>query len=124
MDDFRKRIHQIAGESPKPGKDDPFIKDNFLSNELRIPITLVGTYAGRALATNAMAGQVWDNYSSETFKHLESVGKIRYFNPYSGESSDEFGTNDEFDDGRTSGRTGLLPAGDAHQHLGDRAVLS
>jgi hypothetical protein len=108
MDDFRKRIHQVAGESPKPGEDDPFIKDNFLSNELRIPITLVGTYAGRALATNAMAGQVWDNYSSETFKRLESVGKIRYFNPYSGESSDEFGTNDEFDDGRTRGGPGYF----------------
>jgi hypothetical protein len=108
MGDFRKRIHKIAGESPKPGEDDPFIKDNFLSNELRIPITLVGTYAGRALATNAMHGNVWDNYSSDTFKNLESVGKIRYFNPYSNNTRDEFGTNDEFDDGRTRGGPGYF----------------
>lgn len=108
MGDFRKRIHTIAGESPEPGKDDTFIKDNFLSNELRIPITLAGTYAGRALATNAMHGNVWDNYSSETFKNLESVGKIRYFNPYSNNPRDEFGTNDEFDDGRTKGGPGYF----------------
>ncbi len=109
MGDFRKRIAEVAGEGPKQlGEDDPFIKDNFLSNELRIPITLVGTYAGRALATNAMHGNVWDNYSSETFKNLESVGKIRYFNPYSNNTRDEFGTNDEFDDGRTKGGPGYF----------------
>jgi hypothetical protein len=109
MADFRKRIAELAGEGPKqPGEDDPFIEDNFLSNELRIPITLVGTYAGRALATNAMHGNVWDNYSSETFKNLESVGKIRYFNPYSNNPRDEFGTNDEFDDGRTKGGPGYF----------------
>ena len=45
----------FAGEIAPDAKDDPFIEDNFLSNELRIPVTLVGTYPGRALATNAMA---------------------------------------------------------------------
>jgi hypothetical protein len=98
MADFRKRIAEVAGEGPKQLDDhDPFIEENFLSNELRIPITLVGTYAGRALATNAKRGHVWDNYSSETFKHLASVGKIRYFNPYNNNPRDEFGTNDEFE---------------------------
>ena len=109
MADFRKRIYQIAGEGPMPGEDDPFITDNFLSNELRIPITLVGTYAGRALATNAMEGHVWDNYSSKTFKNLKSVGKIRYFNPYASYTTvDEYGTNDEFDDGRIKGGPGYF----------------
>ncbi len=110
MADFRKRIAEVAGEGPKqPGEDDRFIEDNFLSNELRIPITLVGTYAGRALATNAMHGNVWDNYSSETFKNLESVGKILYFNPYSNNTRDEeYGTNDEFTDGRLKGGPGYF----------------
>ena len=44
----------LAKGPPTDDGEDPFIKDNFLSNELRIPVTLVGTYAGRALATNAM----------------------------------------------------------------------
>jgi cytochrome c5 len=112
MADFRKRIALVAGDAPQPGQDDPFLKDNFLSNELRIPITLVGTYAGRALATNAMRGNVWDNYSSETFKKLSSVGKIRYFNPYATEASavqlDPYGTNADFDDGRKEGGPGYF----------------
>jgi hypothetical protein len=99
--DYVTQISQLAGELPGPDAVDPFIEDNFLSTELRIPVTLVGTYAGRALATNATAGQVWDNYSSDTFKSLPSVGKIRYFNPYRSEAGavalDSYGTNDEFD---------------------------
>jgi hypothetical protein len=84
---------------------DRFIENNFLSNELRIPVTLVGTYSGRAMATNAMRGQVWDNFSSETFKALKSVGKIRYFNLLGG-SADARGANDDYTDGRTEGGPG------------------
>jgi len=95
------RISQLAGELSGPNAVDSFIKDNFLSNELRIPVTLIGTYAGRAMATNATAGQVWDNYSSDTFKTLQSVGKVRYFNPYRSDvgatAFDPYGTNDEFE---------------------------
>ena len=110
--DFRTRIHQLAGDAPKTGADDPFIQDNFLSNELRIPITLTGTYSGRAMATNAMRGNVWDNFSSEVFKNLPSVGNIRYFNPYRSDASaakrDPFGTNAEYNDGRIKGGPGYF----------------
>ncbi|MEO6788579.1 MAG: hypothetical protein ABI318_20855, partial [Chthoniobacteraceae bacterium] len=109
MKDFRERIATIA-KVPEAGKEDEFIKDNFLSNELRVPITLTGTYSGRAMATNATRGSVWDNYSSETFKHLDSVGDIRYFNPYKHDASavalDPFGTNDQYSDGRPKGNGG------------------
>src|SRR5262249_41446474 len=73
LGDYRVQISKLAGDAPAAEGEDPFIKDNFLSNELRIPITLTGTYAGRALATNAMQGHVWDNYSSDDFKKLASV---------------------------------------------------
>lgn len=90
---------------------DEFLEDNFLSNELRVPVTLVGTYSGRAMATNAMRGQVWDNFSSETFKNLRSVGKVRFFNPYPADPAGlrpdpHFDTNDEYDDGRERGGPG------------------
>ena len=109
--DYVRRITELAGPAPEPGADDPFIKDNFLSNELRVPVTLIGTYSGRAMATNAMRGQVWDNYSSETFKNLPSVGKIRFYNPYladpaKAKADPKFGTNDEYDDGREKGGPG------------------
>ena len=60
-----------------------FRDDNFLSNDARIPISKVKTNACRALGTNARRGHIWDNFSSETYKTLESVGDIEVYNPYS-----------------------------------------
>ena len=57
---------------------------NYLSTDYRIPVTVVKTNAGRAMATNAMAGHMWDDFASESFKSMPSVGPIEYFNPYSG----------------------------------------
>lgn len=62
----------------------PFWIDNFLSNEIRVPVTLVGTNCGRAMATNGIATNVWDNFTSITYKELSDVGPISYFNPISG----------------------------------------
>lgn len=61
-----------------------FLQNNFLSTERRIPVNVVGTNACRALATNAMRGHVWDNFSSETYKSLSSVGEIEGLNPLDG----------------------------------------
>jgi len=61
-----------------------FLDNNFLSTEKRIPVNIVGTNAARALATNAMRGHVWDNFSSETYKTLPSVGEIEVQNPFNG----------------------------------------
>ena len=63
-----------------------FWKDNFLSCEIRIPVTLVGTNSGRAMATNGIANAVWDNFSSNTYKELPAVGAISYFNPIDGKT--------------------------------------
>lgn len=59
-----------------------FRENNFFSDEKRYPITKIKTNAGRAVATNAMAGHIWDNFSSQTYKELPSVGTIRVWNPY------------------------------------------
>jgi hypothetical protein len=61
-----------------------FRDGNFLSNERRYPVSLIKTNACRALATNAMAGHIWDNFSSKTYKTLGSVGIIDGFNPVDG----------------------------------------
>ncbi len=62
-----------------------FLDDNFLSSELRIPVTLLKTNACSPLATNAIAGNIWDNFSSQTYKELPSVGEIRVYHPVTGE---------------------------------------
>jgi hypothetical protein len=65
-------------------KDD-FLDGNFLSSELRVPVTLLQTNACSPLATNAIAGNIWDNFSSQTYKDLPSVGTIKIHQPYTGE---------------------------------------
>ncbi len=59
-----------------------FWKNNYLSTDARIPVTLVQTNSGRAVATNAMHGNVWEDFSSFTYKELKSVGPIRYYDPF------------------------------------------
>jgi hypothetical protein len=66
-------------------KDD-FLKDNFLASEFRVPVTLLETNACSPLATNAIRDNIWDNFSSETYKQLPSVGRITWYHPYSGQA--------------------------------------
>ena len=61
-----------------------FLENNFLSTERRIPMTEMGINACSPLATNAIRGNIWDNFSSETYKNLPSVGEVTVVNPYDG----------------------------------------
>jgi hypothetical protein len=79
-DDFKTKMKAIVM------KDD-FLTDNFLSTELRVPVTLLQTNACSPLATNAIAGNIWDNFSSQTYKELPAVGAITVHNPFTGEAS-------------------------------------
>lgn len=61
---------------------DDFLDHNFLSDDERHPVTEIGTNFARAAASNAIKGHVWDNFSSETYKRLPSVGVIHgLYNP-------------------------------------------
>ncbi|HEY0367215.1 MAG TPA: hypothetical protein VGC73_12150, partial [Pyrinomonadaceae bacterium] len=64
---------------------DDFLKDNYLSTEARIPVTLLQTNACSPLATNALGGNIWDNFSSQSYKDLPSVGTITWYDPMTGE---------------------------------------
>src|SRR6202000_2011623 len=61
-----------------------FLDSNYLSTDLRVPITLLQTNACSPLATNAIAGNIWDNFSSQTYKDLPSVGEVTVYNPMTG----------------------------------------
>ena len=63
---------------------DDFQSDNYFSTELRVPITLLETNACSSLATNALGGDIWDNFSSTTYKNLPSVGTITVHDPLTG----------------------------------------
>jgi hypothetical protein len=76
-EEFKKPMREIvlAGD---------FLQDNFLSTDLRVPVTLLQTNACSPLATNAIRGNIWDNFSSESYKQLPSVGTITWYHPYKG----------------------------------------
>jgi hypothetical protein len=62
-----------------------FLENNYLSNDARIPVTLLETNACSPLATNAIEDNIWDNFSSESYKDLPSVGTITVHHPLTGE---------------------------------------
>jgi hypothetical protein len=63
-------------------KHKAFWEQNYLSTDMRVPVTLMQTNAGRAVATNAMHDHVWEDFSSFTYKELAPVGPIKYFDPF------------------------------------------
>jgi hypothetical protein len=63
-----------------------FWENNFLSSEVRVPVTVVKTNASRAMASNGIKGHMWEDFSSETYKNLPAAGKITSWNPFSQQS--------------------------------------
>jgi hypothetical protein len=51
-------------------------------------VPALGTNACAPLATNAIRNNVWDNFSSESYKQLPSVGTIKVRHPVTGAESD------------------------------------
>ncbi|HVZ10392.1 hypothetical protein [Rhodopila sp.] len=77
-DDFKQKMLAIV-------KAPDFLQDNYLSSEFRVPVTLLQTNACSPLARNALAGNIWDNFSSQSYKDLPSVGDIKVRDPFTGE---------------------------------------
>lgn len=77
-DDFKKQMTDLVMQPN-------FLEHNYLSTELRVPVTLLQTNACSPLATNALGGNIWDNFSSQSYKDLPSVGSITWYHPYTGE---------------------------------------
>jgi hypothetical protein len=77
-DDFKTKMTAMV-------KEPDFMDHNYLSSELRVPVTLLQTNACSPLATNALADNIWDNFSSQSYKELPSVGTITWYQPYTGE---------------------------------------
>lgn len=77
-EDFKSKMRAIVAAPD-------FLENNYLSAEHRVPVTLLQTNACSPLATNAIRNNIWDNFSSETYKELPSVGEITVYHPVTGE---------------------------------------
>ena len=69
-------------------KSPAFLANNYLSTDLRVPVTLLETNMCSPLATNGLRGNIWDNFSSESYKNLPSVGTMQVQHPFTGEVRD------------------------------------
>jgi hypothetical protein len=76
-DDFKTKMRAIASAPD-------FTDNNYMAAEFRVPVTLLETNACSPLATNAIRDNIWDNFSSETYKQLPSVGQITIYDPFTG----------------------------------------
>jgi hypothetical protein len=75
--DFKTKMTTIV-QSPD------FLNGNFLSNDMRVPTTLLQTNLCSPLATNSIAGNIWDEFSSASYKALPTVGELTVTDPVTG----------------------------------------
>jgi hypothetical protein len=75
--DFKNKMRALAAQPD-------FVEGNYFSTDARIPVTLLRTNLCSPLATNALGGNIWDNFSSSTYKALPSVGNVSYQDPFTG----------------------------------------
>jgi len=75
---FKAQMRQIVSAPD-------FLDHNYLSAEFRVPVTLLRTNACSPLATNALRGNIWNDFSSTSYKELPSVGTITVADPFTGE---------------------------------------
>jgi hypothetical protein len=61
-----------------------FLDNNFLSTDRRVPMTELGINACSPVASNGIRDNIWDNFTSETYKQLPAVGPITVYNPVDG----------------------------------------
>ena len=77
-DDYKRQMRAIVAAPD-------FLDGNYLSTDVRVPVTLLRTNACSPLATNALGGNIWDNFSSRSYKNLPSVGVITVRDPFTGD---------------------------------------
>jgi hypothetical protein len=61
-----------------------FLANNTLTNDVRYPVSELKENAGRALASNAIAGHIWEQFSSPEYKALSPARPLTLYNPVTG----------------------------------------
>jgi hypothetical protein len=69
----KEKEHFFRDSVLSPG----FLEHNTLSDDVRYRVTDVGTNMARALATNAVDGDIWAELSSKDYKALPPLGTLR-----------------------------------------------
>jgi hypothetical protein len=84
-EEFKKAMTDLVTARDESGKD-IFLDNNYLSSERRVPVDLLQTNACTPLATNGLGGDIWDNFTSSSYKTLPPVRELTVQHPVSGAS--------------------------------------
>lgn len=77
--DFKQKMVELV-------RRDDFLTGNYLSTDARIPVDLLETEVCSSMASNAVQGRIWDNFSSQTYKDLPGMGTLTLRNPITDET--------------------------------------
>ena len=91
--EFKQEMEKIVMQ-----KD--FLDHNFLSTDLRVPVSLTDSQLCSPIGTNALKGDIWDNFSSTTYKTLPSIGSFTVNYPVDSSNSLHYTTIQVPDGGR------------------------
>ncbi len=87
-DDFKQKMTRLVLSTDRsedcPQDKDAFLCNNFLSTERRVPVDVLQTNACSPMATNALKDDIWDNFSSNSYKELPAVPELTVHHPVSG----------------------------------------
>jgi hypothetical protein len=64
-----------------------FTKGNYLSSDARIPVTYTNTEICSPMASNGVAGHIWNDFSSQSYKDMPSVGPVSLTEPITNTTS-------------------------------------
>jgi hypothetical protein len=81
--DFKDAMVKMVTARDATGRS-TFFDDNYLASERRVPVDLTQTNACTAVATNGLAGDIWDNFTSTSYKSLPPVKELTTYHPVSG----------------------------------------
>jgi hypothetical protein len=82
-DAFKRGMVELVVAKDAAGKE-TFLDGNYLSTERRVPLDVVRTNACSAIATNGLSGDIWDNFTSSTYKSLPAPHEVTVNHPVSG----------------------------------------
>ena len=82
-DEFKRGMKALVTHRSPDGRE-TFLQGNYLSTERRVPLDVIGTNACSAIATNGLSGDIWDNFTSSTYKSLPPAREVTVNHPVSG----------------------------------------
>lgn len=61
-----------------------FLREDFMSDDRRYPVNVLGINVARAMGSNAVPGHIWQDYASQTYAELPAVTGVSVSIPFLG----------------------------------------